>query len=103
MFSIIVFILSLQHQNTEERSVENTERRRTAIRSVVEMGYSQSVVQACVDRLVERGNYVINESSVFEPLKLYFVISLTFKINEISVDAEETAHDEPLHKCLKSR
>ena len=54
---MFIIILPLQHQNTEQRNVENTERRRTAIRSVVEMGYSQSVVQACVDRLVERGNY----------------------------------------------
>ena len=62
MFIIIIFIiiiLPLQPQNTKQRNIENTERRRTAMRSVVEMGYPQSVVQACVDRLVERGYYVL--------------------------------------------
>lgn len=57
---------SQEHQNTEERSVENTERRRTAIRSVVEMGYSQSVVQACVDRLVERGKSTFTATDIME-------------------------------------
>lgn len=57
---------SREHQNTEESNVENTERRRTAIRSVVEMGYSQSVVQACVDRLVERGKSTFTARDIME-------------------------------------
>lgn len=55
-----------QELHREDDSNKETERRQTAIRSVIEMGYQQSVVDTCVEKLIARGKAKITATDIME-------------------------------------